>query len=157
MDNRLPPASDSMQRQFPHTIQRVACQPCGVATSYGRAPIDYGFDGEGYRSEMPALRFRHQEVTESLHASDRLQFFRIDEIGIERDRVGFPEQLHERPVLLDQIVRQQGDTDAALTRAHDAEDIVDRERGLARALSIAGDLDQPAPVLEMIGHGRAAE
>ena len=65
--------------------------------------------------------------------------------------------MHERPVLLDQIVRQQGDTDAALTRAHDAEDIVDRERGLARALSIAGDLDQPAPVLEMIGHDCAAE
>src|SRR6516164_985496 len=53
---------------------------------------------------MPALRLRDQKVAEHLHARDRLEFFRIDEIGIERDRrVGLAEQLHQSAVLLDQI------------------------------------------------------
>ena len=42
-------------------------------------------------SEAPALRLGDQEVAEHLDARDRLEFFRIDKIGIERERVGFAE------------------------------------------------------------------
>ncbi len=37
MDNRLPPVHGSMPRRFPHTMQRLACQPCGSRLSQTRA------------------------------------------------------------------------------------------------------------------------
>jgi hypothetical protein len=40
-------------------------------------------------SKMPTLRFRDQEIAKYLDASDRLQFLGINEIGVERDGVGF--------------------------------------------------------------------
>ena len=55
---------------------------------------------------MPTLRFRDQEIAKYLDASDRLQFLGINEIGVERDGVGFAEQLHQSAILFDQIVRQ---------------------------------------------------
>ena len=72
------------------------------------------------KSGRPALRFAHDEVTEHLHARDRLQLFRIDEIGVELDRVRFAEQLHEPALFLDQIIRQRRDAEALLAGAHEA-------------------------------------
>src|ERR1700738_847319 len=39
-----------------------------------------------------------------LDASDRLQFLGINEIGVERDGVGFAKKLHQSAILFDQIV-----------------------------------------------------
>src|SRR5882762_6154149 len=76
-------------------------------------------DDESKRSHLalrgPALRLAHHEVAEHLHARHRLQLFRIDEIGVDLDRVGLAEQLHQAVVLLDQIVRQCCDAEALLT------------------------------------------
>ncbi len=41
--------------------------------------------------EVPALRIGDKEIAEYLDARDRFEFFRIDKIGIERERVGFAE------------------------------------------------------------------
>jgi hypothetical protein len=41
--------------------------------------------------KMPALRVGDQKVAKYLDARDRLEFFRVDEIGVERERVGFAE------------------------------------------------------------------
>ena len=68
----------------------------------------------GPPSEIPALRIRDEKVAESLYAGDRFEFFRVDEIGVERDGVGLAEQLHETAVLLDQIIRQHRDTEPAV-------------------------------------------
>jgi hypothetical protein len=57
-------------------------------------------------SKMPTLRFRDQEIAKYLDASDRLQFLGINEIGVERDGVGFAKKLHQSAILFDQIVRQ---------------------------------------------------
>ena len=53
----------------------------------------------------PPLRHGHQKIAEDLHARDRFEFFRIDKVGIERERVVPAEELHEPAVLLDQVVR----------------------------------------------------
>jgi len=45
-------------------------------------------------SEMPALRVGYQEVAKDLDARDRFEFLGINKKGIERERVGFAEQLH---------------------------------------------------------------
>ena len=55
-------------------------------------------------SKMPTLRFRDQEIAKYLDASDRLQFLGINEIGVERDGVGFAKKLHQSAILFDQIV-----------------------------------------------------
>jgi len=102
---------------------------------------------DNFRLEMPALRFGDQKVAEHLHPRDGLEFFRINEIGVERDGVGLAEQLHQPAILLDQVVRQQGDADAALACAQNAEHVVDGQRRGARTLAVARNLDQPAPVL----------
>ena len=94
----------SMPLRFSHTMQRLACQPCGYREARRRRCSSLPRE---QRLEMPALRLRHQKVAEHLHARDRLELFRIDEIGIERDRrVGLAEQLHQSAVLFDQIIRQ---------------------------------------------------
>src|SRR6187397_2259882 len=62
-------------------------------------------------SEIPALRLRDQEVAEYLHARDRFQLFRIDEIGVEHDALRFREQLHQSVIFLDQIIRQHRDAE----------------------------------------------
>src|SRR5262249_23088714 len=65
--------------------------------------------------KIPALCVRDQKITKHLHARDRLELFRIDEIGVVGERaVAVTEQLHQAAVLLDQIVRQHRDADAAL-------------------------------------------
>ena len=56
-------------------------------------------------SEVPALGVRDQEISENLNTCDRLEFFRINKISVERERVGFAEQLNQAAVFLDQIVR----------------------------------------------------
>src|SRR5580704_18499747 len=76
---------------------------------------------------IPALRVGDEKIAERLHARHGLELFRIDEVGVERDRLGLAEQLHQPAVLLDQIIRQHGDADAALAGAQDAEDVVDDE------------------------------
>ena len=51
------------------------------------------------RLEIPALRFTHKEIAERLHARNRLQLFRINEIGFEQRRIFFAEELHQSTVL----------------------------------------------------------
>src|SRR5277367_4248602 len=70
----------------------------------------------------PALRLAHHEVAEHLHPRHGFQLFRIDEISVELDRVGFAEQLHEAAVFLDEVIRQCGDAESLLARAHQTED-----------------------------------
>src|ERR1700722_20222761 len=96
------------------------------------------------RSITPPLRLADEKITKRLHARDRFQLLRIDEEGVDRDRIGFGEQLHQAAVLLDQVVRQHRDPESALARAQDAEHVVDSEMRRARALAVAADLDQPA-------------
>src|SRR5215216_3717533 len=72
---------------------------------------------KGNDSVMPALRLGDQEVAEHLDARERLQFLRINEIGIHRDGVGGSEQLHQAAILLDQIIGQHGDAEPALAGA----------------------------------------
>ena len=79
---------------------------------------------------IPPLRLAHQEIAECLHARDRLELFGIDEVRVERDRLGFAEQLHEAAVLLHQIIRQHCDAEAALAGAQDAQHVVDAAKSL---------------------------
>ena len=82
--------------------------------------------------EIPALRVGNEKVAEYLDTRHCLEFFRIDEKGIERECVGLAEQLHQPAVFLDQIVGQHRDTQTTLTRAQYAEHVVDAEAGHAR-------------------------
>src|SRR5262249_5436409 len=108
-------------------------------------------------SEVPALRVGDEEISENLNTCDRLEFFRINKISIERERVGFAEQLNQAAVFLDQIVRQHCDTESALARAQHAENVVDRQMRRARIFAVATDLEKPAPVLQVRRHHAAAE
>src|ERR1700722_15828106 len=74
--------------------------------------------------KIPALRVGDEKIAERLHPRHGLELFRIDEIGVERDRLSLAEQLHQAAVLLDQIIRQHGDADAALAGAQDGEESV---------------------------------
>src|SRR3954452_17365380 len=94
----------------------------------------------------PALCFAHHEIAENLHPRHCLQFFRIDEICVELDRIRFAEQLHQTIIFLDQIVRQRRDPEPLLTRAHQAENVVDLEIGFARTGAVAAGFDQPTTV-----------
>src|ERR1700748_2504446 len=98
------------------------------------------------KSGRPALRLAHHEVAEHLHARDRLQLFRIDEIRIELDRIRFAEKLYEATLFFDQVIRQCRDTEALLAGAHQAEDVVHSEIGLARTRTITAGFDQPVAV-----------
>ena len=52
-------------------------------------------------SEVPALRVSDEKIAEYLNTRNRLQLFRINEVSIERERVGFAEKLYQTTVLLD--------------------------------------------------------
>src|SRR5262249_40867982 len=91
----------------------------------------------GSASEIPSLRLADEEVAESLHPGHRLEFFRIDEIGVERDGLGVTEQLHQSGVLFDDVVGQHGDAEAGLARPSYPDDVVDDEVGTARPLAVA--------------------
>src|SRR5262249_25338945 len=108
-------------------------------------------------SGRPALRLAHYEVAEHLHARHGFQLFGINEVGVELDRVGLAEQLYKPAVFLDEVIRQRGNAEALLARAHQTENAVDLEIGLARAASIAARLDQPAAVGKMLRHLGIAE
>src|SRR5580700_503485 len=115
----------------------------------------------GERSEkgslvIPALRVGDEEIAEGLHARDGLELFGVNEIGVERDRFGFAEKLYEAAVLLDQIIGEHRNTEAALARAIDAQNIIDDEMRNARPLAVARDFDQPARALQ-VGRHVAAE
>src|ERR1700685_3674460 len=99
--------------------------------------------------KIPALRVGDEKIAERLHARYGLELFRIDEVSVERRRLGLAEQLHQPAVLLDQIIRQHGDADAALAGAQDAEDIIDHKVRRARALAVARHFDQPARALQV--------
>src|SRR5262245_14350419 len=99
--------------------------------------------------EVPALRVGDQKIAEHLNARNRLEFLRIDEIGVHRERVGFAEKLHETAVFLDQVVGEHRDTEATLAGAQNAEHVCDGQMRCARALALAADFEEPAPVLQM--------
>src|SRR4051795_4355069 len=92
-------------------------------------------------SEIPLLRFRDQKVAEDLNARDRFELFRIDKERIEREIVDVAEELHQATIFFDEIVGQHRDAEPALTRAQQAEDIVDGEPRLARAFAVASRID----------------
>ena len=128
-------------------MRSAACQPCEARKCHGILPT------RGC-SEAPALRVAHQEVAEDLHARNRLELLGINEKSVDRGRVGFTEQLHQATVLLDQIVRQQRDADAALAGAHTPR-CVDGQNRRPRAFAVA-----PHPVarsgLQIVGTAAAA-
>jgi hypothetical protein len=66
----------------------AACQPCHFAILWANKPFGAA------RLKIPTLRVGDQEVAEHLDARHRLEFFRIDEIGVERQRIRFAEKLH---------------------------------------------------------------
>jgi hypothetical protein len=70
---------------------------------------------------MPALGVGDQEIAENLDARHRLEFFRVDEKGIERERVLLAEKLHQPAVFLHQVVRQDRNPQPALAGAQHAE------------------------------------
>src|ERR1700722_15915944 len=83
-------------------------------------------------SITPALRLADEEVAEGLHAGDRLELLRVNEIGIEREGFLFAEQLHQPAVFLDDVIRQHGDAEARLACPQDADDVVDHQMRRAR-------------------------
>lgn len=89
-----------------HATRVDECQPCDArksvqVTSRRRVSVQ-----EIYRElEIPALCFRDKKISEHLHTCDRLQFFRINEIRIERDRIVLREQLHQSLIFFDQVIR----------------------------------------------------
>src|SRR6202045_5248669 len=90
----------------------------------------------GGASEIPALRVGDEKVAERLHARHGLELFGVDEISVEGLGLGLAEQLHQPAVLLDQIIRQHGDADAALAGAQNAEDVVNDEVRYAWAFAV---------------------
>src|SRR5262249_894857 len=106
---------------------------------------------------MPALRFRHQEITKHLYARDRLQLLRVDKIGIVSDRIGIAEELYQPAVLFNQVVGEHRDTDSPLTRAQNAKHIVDRQPRNARGSAIMPRGQKPVTALLQPGWNHAAE
>src|SRR6185436_5671069 len=123
MDSPQGRSAASMRRLKCETTRRRACQPCG-----GRA------SGACMRwaSKLPALCLGDEKIPKDLHAGNRFELLRVDEIGVERDAVGLPEQLHQPSVLLDQIVGQKGNPDPSLACAQDSQHIVECKYGRAR-------------------------
>src|SRR5450631_1910812 len=86
------------RRLNPATTQ-AACLPCRFVARWRAgfaSPHDCHADMQKSaavlvpgKSEMPALRIGDQKVAEYLDARHRLELFRIDEEGVDRDRVGF--------------------------------------------------------------------
>src|SRR4249919_2437053 len=93
------------------------------------------------RLGRPALCLAHHEVAEYLYPRHRLQLFRIDEIGVDLDRVGFTEQLHQAVVFLDEVIRECCDTEALLTGPDKSENVVDLEECLARTRAVTAGVD----------------
>ena len=76
----------------------VACQPCAIAnrlmSNEFTASADFRQPKHALLKEklkVPALCVGDEEVAENLDARDRLEFLRIDEIGVHRERVGLAE------------------------------------------------------------------
>ena len=69
-------------RNYDRIRESFAYRPCGVANR--RISFRENL-------EMPALRVGDQKIAEYLDTGDRLEFFRVDEIGVERERLGFAE------------------------------------------------------------------
>src|SRR6185437_5413448 len=78
-----------------------ACQPCTAGSVAGHlARKSHGArvwalahvqSGASKLLKVPALRVRNEKIAEDLDACDRFQLFRIDEIGIERERIDVTE------------------------------------------------------------------
>ena len=101
------------------TTRRRACQPCAagnIVTIFARSTtvclVASARGDAKNRLEIPALGVCDEKVAEDLQPGDIFEFFRIDEIGVERDRVGLGEYLHEPGFGLDKIVGQHGNADA---------------------------------------------
>lgn len=77
---------ESQQRPAPHVSH--AAHPASHIQSVSP------WETESRALEMPALRVRDEEIAKHLDARDGFQFFRIDEVGVERERLAFAEQLH---------------------------------------------------------------
>src|SRR5262245_61804342 len=106
---------------------------------------------------MPALCVGDEEVSENLDARDRLEFLGIDEIGVHRERVGLAKKLDQAAVFFDQIVRKHRNPQTTLTRAQYAKHVGDGQMWRTRTFTLAADIEQPPPVLQMRGNGAAAE
>src|SRR5262249_11647615 len=108
-------------------------------------------------SEMPPLGVGDEEVTEHLDARNRFEFFGVNKIGIECERVGLTEQLYQAAVFFHQIVRQSRDTKPALARTEDAEHVVHRQMRCAWSFAITADLKKPPPILQVRWHHTSAK
>src|SRR5579864_9165983 len=128
----------------------MPAETAAINACYGmsamQAPSCYRWPAAG--SVTPTLRLADQEVAKGLDPCDRLKLLRIDEVGVERERLRIAKQLHQAAVLLDDIVGQHRDAEAGLAGAQNADDVIDDEMRRARALAVAGDIDQPARVLQ---------
>lgn len=67
------------------------------------------------------MRLADDEVAESLYPRYGFQLFRIHEISIELNRIGFAEQLNQEIVLAEQIIRQRSYAEPLLTGAEQAQ------------------------------------
>ena len=61
-----------------------------------------------------------QEIAERLHAGDGFEFFRIDEIGIECDRIGIAKKLHHAAVAVANAAAKQFSAEEKLACSIDA-------------------------------------
>lgn len=68
---------------------RMSAMREGRHTPHHGCPL--GNTKQRWELEMPALRVGDQKVAKYLDTRHRFEFFRIYEIGIERERVGFTE------------------------------------------------------------------
>src|SRR5262249_33374876 len=107
--------------------------------------------------KVPTLCVGDEEVAENLDACDRFEFLGIDEIGVHRERIRLAEKLHKAAVLFHEVVRQHRDSKTALTRAQYAKHVGDGQMRVARTFTLATDIEQPSPVLQMRRNGAAAE
>ena len=127
------------------TSSSVEARPAGAIRSDAPAQIP------------PALRLRHQEIPERLHARDVLHLLGIDEEAVHLRHVGLRQQPHQPRVRRHAIIRQHGDADAVLDGADDRREIVDRQMRAARVLRLAPDRQQRIEVVEEMRRGRGAE
>jgi hypothetical protein len=101
---RAQPAS-SMQRAPRDTTRRWACQPCNAGKIIALDVIANSDPPAFARLlgalETPALRVGDKKVAKCLDARHGLEFLRIDEVGVKRDRIGVAEKLHEPAIAAD--------------------------------------------------------
>src|SRR5271168_351356 len=104
---REQPATGHELRRFNRRRRPTRYGRAGTAAAPGGPHVchAWGCATNPRGSITPALRLADEEVAEGLHAGDRLELLRVDEIGVERDGFLLAEQLHQPAILLDDVIR----------------------------------------------------